>query len=192
MSVFFTSDPHFLHLTVAQTRGWNSEELYTDYMLDDWEMSTKPGDQIWIYGDLTIGATKKEDLILARLKYQLSGRSLHFVPGNHDSCHPMANRNSHSRVKKFYETFDSVQLFTRRKIASENVLGSHFPYTGDHKEVDRGQEFRLQDRGSYLIHGHTHQSEKLSGIGGRQISVGWDTWNKLVDLEEIAEIINNE
>lgn len=191
MGVYYTSDTHGLHLKVAQTRGFEDETEYTGWIIDQYAQQTKKGDQLWILGDLTIGATTKEDIVLSMLREFLPGRSLHFIAGNHDSVHPGNNRNSHNRLKAFYETFDSVQLFARRKIAGESVMLSHFPYEGDRDE-ERFEEYRLRDSGRWLLHGHLHSEHIFNNNQDKSIHIGWDTWNKLVDLEEIAEIINNE
>lgn len=205
MSVFFTSDLHFGHLKVAEDRGFYSTDEHDEYVLGSLVDQTQVGDQVWILGDLTVGGRAAEDRALAMLGVALTGRSLHLIPGNHDSCHPMANRNSHNRIKSFYEVFESVQLFARRRISGQKVLLSHFPYWGDHTDEDRGVQFRLQDEGEWLLHGHTHSQERgpawdssiVWNDGGRskypnhkQVHVGWDAWGRLVTLEELEEIIN--
>lgn len=189
MSVYFTSDLHFSHATVANERGFTDLEEYDQHILDVMYDQTRKDDHIWILGDLTMGGTTKEDIALRSLKMLVdNGRKLHFVPGNHDSCHPMANRNSHSRVKKFYETFESVQLFARRKIAGHYVFLSHFPPKGDHKPVDRGVEYRLRDEGQYFMHGHIHSKDFING-NNRYMHVGWDAFEEMLPLEYIAEHI---
>jgi len=205
--VFFTSDLHIGHLKVAEDRGFYSTDEHDEYVLGSLIDQTQVGDQVWILGDLTVGGKAAEDRALAMLSVSMGGRSLHLIPGNHDSCHPMANRNSHNRIKAFYEVFDSVQLFARRRIGGQKVLLSHFPYEGDHTEQDRGVQFRLQDEGEWLLHGHTHSHERFSKpesvvmydserdtlVGRprlRQIHVGWDAWSRLVTLEELEEIID--
>lgn len=190
MSVFFTSDLHFSHKTVAEIRGFTDLDEYNSHIADVMYDQTQKDDHIWILGDLTIGGTTKENAALALLKLALvnNGRILHFVPGNHDSCHPMANRNSHNRLKAFYEIFDSVQLFARRKIAQQNVMLSHFPPFGDHKEVDRGVEYRLRDEGQYFLHGHTH-SNNITENNSRYYHVGWDAHQQMVDLLDIQKYI---
>ncbi|MFE5790637.1 metallophosphoesterase [Rhodococcus erythropolis] len=205
MSVFFTSDLHFGHLKVAEDRGFYSADEHDEYVLGSLVDQTQVGDQVWILGDLTVGGRAAEDRALAMLGVALAGRSLHLIPGNHDSCHPMANRNSHNRVRAFYEVFDSVQLFARRRIGAQKVLLSHFPYWGDHTDEDRGVQFRLQDEGEWLLHGHTHNQERgpawdsstVWNDGERskypnhkQVHVGWDAWGRLAELAELEEIIN--
>lgn len=205
MSVFFTSDLHFGHQKVAEDRNFETTGEHDASIIDSLVDQTQVGDQVWILGDLSKGGTTAENRALVNLRLRLPGRSLHLIAGNHDSCHPMTNRNSHNRIKAFYPTFDSVQFFARRRIGGQQVLLSHFPYSGDHTEHDRGVQFRLRDEGEWLLHGHTHSQERgpawdssiVWNDGGRskypnhkQIHVGWDAWGRLVTLEELEEIIN--
>lgn len=205
MSVFFTSDLHIGHQKVAQDRGFGTTDEHDEHILNALVDQTHVGDQVWILGDLTVGGRAAEDRALAMLGVALMGRSLHLIPGNHDSCHPMTNRNSHNRIKAFYEVFDSVQLFARRRVAGETVLLSHFPYWDDHTDKDRGVQFRLRDAGEWLLHRHTHSSERgpartsLMQWGDpepvskfpshKQIHVGWDAWGRLVSLDDVEAII---
>lgn len=192
MSVYFTSDLHMSHETVAKMRGFDNLEEYDSHILDVMYDQTQKGDQIWVLGDLTMGGATKEDVALRRLKILAdNGRTLHFIPGNHDSCHPMANKNSHNRVKKFYETFESVQLFARRKIAGQYVFLSHFPPYGDHKDVDRGVEYRLRDEGQYFMHGHTHSSLFTQDDNHRYMHIGWDVAQTMIPIETIQEWIED-
>jgi calcineurin-like phosphoesterase family protein len=56
---------------------------------------------------------------------------------------------------------------------------SHFPYSGDSHGEERYREFRKDDLGVPLIHGHTHEDKKFSWSRAKtpQIHVGMDAWN---------------
>lgn len=189
MSVWFCSDLHLGHLKVAETRGFDTAAQHDVSIFSSLEETLKRGDQLWILGDVTVGGTGAETQALSQLGIlaEITGVELHLIAGNHDSCHPMANRNSHTRQKVFLEVFSSVQLFARRKIAGQPVLLSHFPYEGDHSETDRGVQYRLRDEGEWLLHGHNHSESATDG--SRQLHVGWDSWRRPVHLDEIAELI---
>ena len=207
MSVYFSSDLHLGHRKVAEERGFDNPMEHDAAIYNCLEDTLKTGDQLWILGDMTVGGTAAEQDALYQLRTGslIRGVELHLIAGNHDSCHPMANRNSHNRQRVFLETFTSVQLFARRKIGGQQVLLSHFPYRGDHTDEDRGLQYRLPDRGEWILHGHTHSSQieddevvVAKHFGGdpiykrrpnKQIHVGWDAWNRLMHLDEIAEII---
>lgn len=51
------------------------------------------------------------------------------------------------------------------------------------------KQYRLRDEGRWLLHGHTHQPER---IRGREIHVGLDAWD-LAPVNEgtIAKLIEN-
>jgi len=190
MSVWFTSDLHLGHQKVAQERGFDDPDAHDVAIYDILEATLKRGDQLWILGDMTVGGSAAEAgalFGLGAIAAPAHGIELHLIAGNHDSVHPMANRNSHNRQRAFMQTFTSVQLFARRKIAGQPVLLSHFPYEGDHSEADRGVQYRLRDEGEWLLHGHTHSADRTDGT--RQLHVGWDAWRRPVHLDEIADII---
>ena len=164
MSVWFTSDLPLAHLKVAETRNFDTVAEHDASIYRSLEEALKRGDQLWVLGDMTVGGTGAETEALFQLGTlaAVRGVELHLIAGNHDSCHPMANRNSHTRQRVFMETFSSVQLFARRKIAGHHVLLSHFPYRGDHSEKDRGVQYRLRDQGEWLLHGHTHSQRSAA------------------------------
>ncbi|MFY2788469.1 metallophosphoesterase [Rhodococcus sp. MALMAid1271] len=192
MTVWFTSDLHLGHQKVAQERGFDDPDAHDVAIYDSLESTLKRGDQLWILGDMTVGGSAAEAAALfglGAIAAPAHGIELHLIAGNHDSCHPMANRNSHNRQRAFLETFTSVQLFARRRIAGQPVMSSHFPYRGDHSPQDRGVQYRLPDLGEYVLHGHTHSPS----VGtGKQIHVGWDAWHGLVELDEIAALIEDD
>lgn len=208
---WFTSDLHLGHKTVALDRGFPTVEAHDDAIMQCLRAVPADGSQLWILGDLTIGSKAAQDRAFDLLReLRDEGRELHLIAGNHDTCHPATNRNSHKALRQFLTVFESVQLFARRRINGRTVLLSHFPYTGDHTVDERYTEFRLQDEGAFLLHGHTHSSDVFSGYGfrtisfvkanepdprrprhlsGRQIHVGWDAHRSVIPIEAIARYI---
>lgn len=193
--VWFTSDLHLGHEFIAKDRGFATVEEHDEAVIGSLQRIPADGSQLWILGDLSSGSSAAEHEALRKLfdfrnrnpQKGVIGRELHLIPGNHDSVHPASNRNSHRTLRQFqYRTFESVQLFARRRIGGERVLLSHFPYRGDHTPVDRYREFRLQDEGAFLLHGHTHSNAVQTG---RQIHVGWDAWRRPVEIGEVAGMI---
>lgn len=200
MNVYFASDLHLGHEKIAEHRGFASIEDHDKAVMDE-IVGLPRGSQLWVLGDLTIGRRRDEDRWLHELGVaaHVSGLTMHLVPGNHDSCHPM-HRDSHKHLRRFMGVFESVQPFARRKIAGRNALLSHFPYVGDHTEVDRAKQYRLRDEGAWLLHGHTHSQKRLSGghyawtfghpwVPHSQVHVGWDAWGRPVHVDEVAELM---
>lgn len=194
--VWFTSDLHLGHEFIAKDRGFATVEEHDEAVLQSLRSIPTTGKvkpELWILGDLTSGTGSALAYALPLLRDLVRDdgvensrvRKLHLIPGNHDPCHPANSRASHRQLPLF-GMFESVQLFARRRIGGERVLLSHFPYRGDHTPVDRYREFRLQDEGAFLLHGHTHSHLVQTG---RQIHVGWDAWRRPVEIGEVAGMI---
>lgn len=168
MSVWFTSDPHFGHRLVADLRGFGEDAEEHDLtLMENWRKVVGSNDQVWVLGDLCMAHPEDAlDIIEA-----LPGTK-HLIAGNHDGCHPM-HRSAHRRVGAYLRAFASVQMAARRRISGEEVLLSHFPYSKDRHEV-RYTQWRLRDEGAWLLHGHTHGTERREG---REIHVGLDAWD---------------
>lgn len=184
-NVWFTSDLHLWHQKVAETRGFMDPLDHDNAVMYELHATVKPGDQLWILGDLSAGSGGSERYALDQLA-QLDAE-LHLIAGNHDRCHPM-HRDAHKHQRRFLEVFTSVQPFARRRIAGQQVLLSHYPYEGDHTVVDRDTQYRLRDEGLWLLHGHTH-SIHFCSPRPRQIHVGWDAWRGPVPLDKLAQHI---
>ena len=70
---------------------------------------------------------------------------------------------------------------------------SHFPYSGDHSEESRYDQWRLPDFGVPIIHGHTHSSEILSHSpnGTPQINIAWEAVGGLVTFDSLHGYLND-
>lgn len=188
MSVFFTADSHFNHQAMVE-RGWRPQystvaEMNED-LIERWNASVRPDDVVWHLGDYALGNTLQSLALVKRLN-----GTKHLITGNHDKCWP-ALRDSAKWQGAFLEAgFASVQAFARRRILGQSVLLSHFPYSGDHVEVDRFTDYRLPDSGLWLIHGHVHDAWR---VNGRMINVGVDVHDfRPVPLDAIEGIMNEE
>ena len=149
---------------------------------------------IWV-GDCFFYYSKEE---MKRVLSTLKGRHI-LVRGNHDQK-PRMMMNAGFEI--------CVEEMTM-VIAGERVLISHFPFRmpewkfryrkfinkikkklGLTRKVwpEKYHNRRPVDKGQFLIHGHTHSTNKLRG---RQIHVGVDAWDyRPVNLQEIANIIS--
>lgn len=196
MTVYLTSDPHLGHKLVSQIRGFGTTDGHDEVLLDSYRNMIRKGDDLWILGDLTAGSKAAEERaleLLWRFKTDVGCR-LHLVNGNHDSVSSI-HRDGYKRQPRFRLTFDSIQDFARKRGPDRQpVFLSHYPYLAAGDGPGRGEarypEYRLPDMGHWLIHGHTHQLEKVSGP--RSIHVGWDAWRRPVAWDEITTIIEKE
>ena len=188
VNVWFTADTHFNHDSMV-TKGWrpfSSREEMNETLVERWNNVVGPKDQVWHLGDWGMGSDFGHLFFLRRLNGEK-----HLVTGNHDKPWP-GNRDAHKHQARWMRCgFESVQSFARRKVGGKRVLLSHFPYAGDHTEVDRYNEYRLTDTGMWLLHGHVHDEWKYNG---RQINVGVDVsdWAPVHLDEIVAHIEEND
>jgi len=197
MTTWFISDLHIGHAFVAGLRGFSDVADHDAAVLTSLDCVT-PEDVLWVLGDVTCTGDRAR---ISRALSLLMGHPArkHLVAGNHDPVHPM-HREAHKWISFYHPTFESVQPFARFRIAGTDAgiprrsfLISHFPYIGDSGGgVDRYAQYRLPDLGLSLVHGHTHQPERLSRGpgGGLQINVCWEAWKRPVKLDEIVELMN--
>jgi calcineurin-like phosphoesterase family protein len=170
VTVFFASDTHFCHALVAGLRGFASTQEHDEAIIERWNSVVRPGDMVWHLGDVGVG----NELGILAVATHLNGAK-HLVAGNHDRCWP-GHRDARKHQRRWLEVFESVQAFAKVRIEGRTVLLSHLPYDGggDHTTEERYPQFRLPDLGGWLIHGHTHQPERIDGP--RSIHAGLDAW----------------
>lgn len=181
---WFTSDTHFLHRLVAELRGFATPEEHDEAVIGRWNAVVRPGDLVWHLGDAGLG---NEARVLA-LAARLNGVK-HLIAGNHDPCWP-GHRDSRRHQRRWLGVFESVQAYARIRIEGRPVLLSHLPYAGGggHTDEERYPQFRLPDLGGWLIHGHTHQPDRIDGR--RSLHCGLDAWGLRPAGEgEIAALI---
>lgn len=188
-NIWYTSDLHIGHRMVAKLRGFTlpgGDEADTvehdAWLATMWDRVVKQDDQVFVLGDISInGGQHALDWIQARPGVK------HLISGNHDPVHPM-----HSKALKvmphWLNYFATITPFLRRKLASQTVLLSHFPYEswgdGPERPGARHLEYRLPDKGLPLLHGHTHGFEQAHD---NMFHVGVDAWRELVPQDEIID-----
>jgi len=182
VTVWALSDSHFRHAMVAEKRGFESRDAHDEHIIASVNRLVKPDDILWHMGDVGLG--KDEEIL--EYAARLNGRK-QLITGNHDRSWP-GDRDSRKVQKRWLEVFESVQAFARTRFSGVPVLLSHFPYHGDHTVNERHTQYRLRDEGAWLLHGHTHSSDK--GGKDHMIHVGLDAWGlKPVSEGEIASMI---
>lgn len=188
---YFTSDPHAGHRHVASLRGFASPELHDAFLAAQWWGRVRPVDRVFILGDIVASNSKKATEHGLSFFAKLPGAK-HLISGNHDAVHPM-NRDAHRRMRDYLDVFESVASAGRLRIEGQEVLLSHFPYERD-RETPRHTQWRLRNEGKWLLHGHTHGTERVTNTGGvREVHVGVDAWGLApVPASEIARLIAAE
>lgn len=192
--LYYTADLHLCHEKVARHRGFDSVPEHDYAVIKALSKVAHSGNQIYILGDISGGGREKTALGTLALTFMHKDADLHLICGNHDSFHPMHRHYAKNResalLNAAFKTIDTMGTFRHNK---DKVLLSHFPYTGD-RGADRYPEYRLNDAGKPIVHGHTHSSEKVSYSqkGTLQICVSLDAWDmKPVPKHELATFIDD-
>lgn len=181
----FSSDHHFDHANIIGfcDRPFETTEEMNEAMIERWNAQVAEHDEVWILGDLCMGKLPDSLQYVSRL----NGHKI-LLPGNHDYCWPgkkgwrkWATRYVLAGIDEVLDT-NTVQL----TVAGQQVLACHFPYRGDHY-AERFAEYRPEDRGMSLLHGHIHEKWKVLD---NQINVGVDVWNFYpASEEELAALL---
>lgn len=193
--VWYTSDLHFGHVNIL---NYTERRRYLDLGPDDdvnvmnealvelWNDQVGNGDVVYILGDLCMGKVAETLVWVERL----NGHKV-LVPGNHDRMHPIMYKSA-EKTAEWIGRYSDVGLDVLEpgpytwNVGGINVKISHFPYEADHTDRDpRYMEYRPDDDGSPLVHGHVHD---LYQTDGRQYNVGIDAWDGVFRTpEQIAD-----
>lgn len=181
-NIYLWSDIHFGHkniLKFCENRKFPHLFAMESTYVKRWNATVSEHDTIIIVGDVFLGWSKK---IQREIMSRLNGKKI-LVKGNHDGS------NSQMINLGFDWSCDEMVLY----IQGERVTISHYPYApketeGLEKHDLRYLERRPIDNGGFLLHGHTHSTER---VNGRQIHVGVDAWpSGPVSINKIASLIN--
>jgi calcineurin-like phosphoesterase family protein len=198
MTRFFTSDTHFGHANIIRycERPFSDYETMDAAIIKNWNAVVGDTDVVYHLGDLALGPSERWDWILK----SLNGYKI-FVVGNHDRI--FAGEKERQRLKwdeKYHEWFDEVYDNYEGLVLSNGLTVnlSHFPYEADHMDEARYMEYRLEDKGVPLIHGHTHATFAENGEKARysrskartpQVHVGMDSWHyKPVSEDDVIDL----
>ncbi len=160
MTVFFTSDTHFGHggALGLYRRPFASVAAMNAAIVDRWNETVEPGDEVWHLGDFAI--RERPDAV-AQFLARLHGRK-HLVTGNNDP--PETTR---------LESWESVQPYIEITAESVSLVLCHYPF----------RTWRGMGKGWINLHGHCHGRLKPQP---RQFDVGVDVWGfRPVTLGEI-------
>lgn len=198
MTTFFTSDTHFGHARIIElsNRPFKDVTHMNEMIVHNWNALVRPDDTVFHLGDVALGPIEDS------LKYimRLNGRKI-LVVGNHDRMFPPMAKGKQEKIDHWTQRyidagFDEVRpdagaFFTKGEYQFEL---SHFPYSGDSHGEERYREFRKDDFGIPLIHGHTHEDKRFSRSreGTPQIHVGQDAWDFApVSLQAVIDVLES-
>lgn len=186
--MWFTSDLHFGHANIIEycNRPFDSVWEMNEWMVDAWNETVQPGDDVWVVGDVAMGNITRSLTYVSRLQ----GR-LHLVVGNHDRPFRRTGEPKPRWEAAYRDAgFESIHHGTlEMSLNVSRLLVNHFPYVGDSREQDRFLEHRPIDSGAWLLHGHVHDTWRQRG---RMVNVGVDAWaGRPVSAGTIATVIES-
>jgi calcineurin-like phosphoesterase family protein len=197
---FHTSDRHDGHIRIIEIcrpQFRNVNEM-NKVMTDNWNSVVGKDDTVWVHGDFVM-SRKEETLSLIS---ELNGKII-LIAGNHDPMHPVYDKRQWKRDEWAQRYLDAgvseirIDNVVFHKIGGETVMMSHFPYEGDHTEDERYGEYRPENIGLTLIHGHVHDAWKVRRTSDWRrtlmVNVGVDVWDFTpVSAETLADFIKEQ
>jgi calcineurin-like phosphoesterase family protein len=184
--MWLTSDTHLGHINIIKycNRPFVSVESMNAALIDAWNDRVRPNDEVWHLGDLAMGLLTESLDVQAR---RLHGRKF-LVAGNHDRCWTGKKKVGDWPARYLQAGFTPLPNQTSLRVNDKDVEVCHFPYVGDSQDEDRYEEHRPVDRGSWLLHGHVHDSWQQRD---KMINVGVDVWDFApVHIDTLAAIIS--
>lgn len=160
MTTYFTSDTHFGHggsLGIFR-RPFGSVTEMNETMIERWNSSVAPDDEVWHLGDLALQMPIDK---VAELFERLNGFK-HLIAGNNDGPAVLSLLG-----------WASVQHYAELEIEGRFLVLCHYPF----------RSWNRMHKGALNLHGHSHGG--LDPLP-RQIDVGVDVWDfRPVTLDEI-------
>ncbi|MBL0887852.1 metallophosphoesterase [Myceligenerans indicum] len=199
MTIYLTSDLHLGHQNIIRfcDRPFDGVGHMNARLAELWNETVAEQDTVWVLGDVALGAL---DDSLAWIN-RLAGHKI-LVPGNHDRCwqgdralhkgSPQTRAARRERARARYTAAGFAEIHddpARFPVAGVAATVSHFPFWGDSHGEDRYVEYRPEDDGGWVLHGHVHDTWRQRG---RQVNVGVDAWGgRPVAAERIAALVEN-
>ena len=162
MSLFFTSDTHFGQGGALGLfkRPFGSVAEMNRAMVERWNDTVGPEDEVWHLGDFAIGP---KGAALAELLASLNGRK-HLVAGNNDSAEVRGLKD-----------WALVSPYAEIEVEGRLLVMCHFPF----------RSWNRMAKGAIDLHGHSHGAMKPLL---RQVDVGVDAWDfRPASLEAVLE-----
>ena len=142
---YYIADLHFFHENLNRTmdcRGFASAEEMNDCIVRRWNDRVRPGDDVVILGDVSLGTAEQTGELLHRL----NGR-LYLIEGNHD--HFVRHRKFDASIFRWVKPY--VELRDNKR----KVVLCHYPvfcYNGQYRRGADGEPL------TYMLYGHVHNT----------------------------------
>ena len=155
---FFTSDLQ-LHIGHKRITEFTDRKLVTtaedhdNWVVDLWNSQVKPGDIVYILGDVSFARFDKTCEALKKMQGQK-----HIIKGNHDRADDLDRLKAANIIQNWH---DYKEIKVGGKEDNLTACLFHFPITAWHR----------QHYGSFMLHGHCHGSFQGEG---KILDVGLD------------------
>ena len=142
---YYIADLHLYHENLNEKmdcRGFSSAEDMNDYIVQKWNGKVRPGDEVILLGDVSMGTAEKTAEVLQKL----NGR-LFLIKGNHD--HFLEHRKFDSSI------FGWVEPYKEMRDNKRKVVLCHYPvfcYNGQYRRSGDGEPL------TYMLYGHVHNT----------------------------------
>lgn len=160
-SIHFTSDLHLRHgniLKYQPNRKFKSVEDMEQAISDNWNVHVKPGDLVYVLGDLAFGPA--EDF--TEFFKSLNGSKFHII-GNHDKGLKWSPRQDPFIWHKHYERIKVKDPSCEKTGGYQHIVLSHYAF----------RVWEMQFYGSWHLYGHSHGT--LPRRDNFSMDVGIDT-----------------
>lgn len=176
--VYISSDLHFGHdrKFIYEPRGFASIEEHDKFIIERWNSLVSPTDEVWLLGDLMLGADHDYGLNCLR---RLNG-NIHVIRGNHDTS-------------KRWKEYEKIGLIPEGYSTVIKVNGYRFYLC--HYKTETSHLENMAPLKNHLInlHGHTHSSLRFESDSPFQYNVALDAHNCFpVSIESIISEINQQ
>jgi len=192
---WYVSDLHYFHKNIIhlQDRPFKSVEEMNEALIENWNKYVAKGDVVYVIGDFSFGKYDETKALVEKL----NGVKV-LIRGNHDS-----RFTTGTFIKLgFSDVYDHLLL----KISGVGkVVLSHYPYHPPWykqlwERIRRPNytrwytQFRLNDYGMPLIHGHNHSGPNnfyTTRKGTKCVNVAWDIAKRPLSEDEIRKYLLN-
>lgn len=180
-NIYFTSDTHFFHSQVINfcKRPFNCVEEMNEQLVQNWNKTVKPGDLIYILGDVSFGNVQDTNQILSRLNGQK-----YLIYGNHDQL----IRKKKELQEHFVWCKDLARIKPLINNEKQDIVLCHYAM----------RVWEKSHYGSWQLFGHSHgglsdHGEDVIPVHSLQVDVGVDVWNYTpVSIKEIKKFMNRK
>lgn len=171
MRVFFTSDTHFSHRTLAKVRNFASIEEMDEVLIANWNRTVKVDDTVYHLGDW-FGKHIHNDAAHAVI-HRLNGR-FKTLMGNHDQNGFGGHTQPNNIAVSSSLVSQNLGSYHEFKIGDREFVLSHYPML----------RWNKSHYGAIMLHGHCHGGINELGIP-RLLDVGVDSICKLFGGDKI-------